>query len=146
MKRSAAVTVLAMAVTLTACYHAIIDTGLTPSPTETIEQPWANSFVYGLVPPNPIDAMDECTSGVAKVETKHSFLNGLVGALTLGIYTPMTIIVTCSASGEGSSADAAPVIETDANASAEVKRDALRDAARLSAQIDGPVLIKLTTQ
>ena len=33
------------------------------------------------------------------METQQSFLNGLVGILTLGIYTPMEIKVTCAASG-----------------------------------------------
>jgi hypothetical protein len=33
---------------------------------------------------------------LSKVETEHSFLNGLVGALTLGIYTPMHLTVTCA--------------------------------------------------
>jgi hypothetical protein len=34
---------------------------------------------------------------LSKVETEHSFLNGLVGALTLGIYTPMHLTATCAA-------------------------------------------------
>jgi hypothetical protein len=39
------------------------------------------------------------TGGVAKVETEHSFLNGLVAFFTIQIYTPMHITATCSASG-----------------------------------------------
>jgi hypothetical protein len=35
---------------------------------------------------------------VARVETQLSFANQLVGLLTLGIYTPMDIRVTCAAS------------------------------------------------
>jgi len=77
------------------CYHATIETGATPA-AETIEQPWASSFVYGLVPPSTVSTAAKCTSGVAKVETQHSFLNGLVAVLTFGIYTPMSIKVTCA--------------------------------------------------
>jgi hypothetical protein len=33
------------------CYHATIETGLTPSAT-TIRKPWAHGFIYGLVPPD----------------------------------------------------------------------------------------------
>jgi hypothetical protein len=44
---------------------------------------------------------------VAKVETRHSFLNQLVGILTLGIYTPMHIKVTCAAGGSASGGQAA---------------------------------------
>jgi hypothetical protein len=78
-----------------ACYHATIETGL-PMGTETIHQPWASSFIYGLVPPNTVSTASKCPKGVAKVETQHSFLNSLVGGLTFGIYTPMEITVTCA--------------------------------------------------
>lgn len=48
------------------------------------------------MPPATVEAMAECGSaGVARVDTQHSFLNGLVGGLTFGIFTPMTITVTC---------------------------------------------------
>ena len=61
---------------------------------QVIDIPWAHSWVYGLVPPAPVNASSQCTNGVAKVETEMSFLNGLVG-LTWGIYTPIHIKVTC---------------------------------------------------
>jgi hypothetical protein len=78
------------------CYHATIDTGLTPS-GQTIDKPWANSFVYGLVPPPVVETTAKCANGVARVETQQTFLNGLVNALTGGIYTPMRITVQCAA-------------------------------------------------
>lgn len=87
--------IAAAAVMLTGCYHATIDTGRAPS-TEQIVQPWASSFIYGLVPPPVVETSQRCRNGVAKVETQHSFLNSLVGSLTFGIYTPMTIVVTCA--------------------------------------------------
>jgi hypothetical protein len=46
--------------------------------------------------------MQGCPAGVARVETRQSFANGLVGMITFGIYTPMEIIVTC-ADGPGAS-------------------------------------------
>ncbi len=76
--------------------------GVTPS-TETIHEPWANSWIYGLVPPSSVETASKCTSGVAKVETQRTFLNGLVGILTLGIYTPMEIKVTCAMGGSADS-------------------------------------------
>ena len=85
-------------VLLAGCYHAVVNTGLAPSPT-VIEKPWASGWVYGLVPPNPLSTMQQCPGGVAKVETQHSFVNMLVQGLTLGIYTPMTIKVTCAQGG-----------------------------------------------
>ncbi len=94
MHRTRTATV-ALALILAGCYHATIETGSTPS-TVTVEDKWADSWIYGLVPPDTINPMQRCTSGIARVETKLSFLNQLVGALTLGIYTPMSIQVTCA--------------------------------------------------
>lgn len=89
-----------VALLLSGCYHATVETGLTPS-TLTLEQRWANSWIYGLVPPETINTSARCPNGVARVETQLSFLNQLVGVLTLGIYTPMDVRVTCA---QGSSA------------------------------------------
>jgi hypothetical protein len=88
------------ALLLSGCYHATVETGLTPS-TVTLEQRWAKSWIYGLVPPETINTSARCTNGVARVETQLSFLNQLVGFLTLGIFTPMDVRVTCA---QGSSA------------------------------------------
>lgn len=78
------------------CYHATVETAATPSPV-MIEQGFASSWVYGLVPPSTVETAAKCPNGPAKIETQISFVNGLVGALTLGIYTPMSIKVTCAA-------------------------------------------------
>lgn len=77
------------------CYHVTVITG-TPGGTQTIDKQWQNSFVIGLVPPAEIDAKDKCAQGVSQVDTERSFLNGLVGAITYNIYTPMHVKVTCS--------------------------------------------------
>ncbi|HEY9514039.1 MAG TPA: Bor family protein, partial [Gemmatimonadaceae bacterium] len=92
----------------TACYHATIVTGR-PASSDSISIPWANSFVYGLVPPPLVDAAAKCPNGVARVETQHSFLNGLVQFITLGIYTPIQIDVTCAATGPVKTSDASTV-------------------------------------
>jgi len=86
------------------CYHASIESGMKPG-SDKIEKDWAAGWAWGLVGPEPIQAKSTCTSGVSKVETEHSFLNSLVGILTLGIYTPMHLTVTC---GGGSHADVPP--------------------------------------
>jgi hypothetical protein len=61
-----------------------------------IESKWASSWIYGLVPPSAVETMDQCPDGVAQVDTQLSFLNQLVNGLTLGIYTPMEMVVTCA--------------------------------------------------
>lgn len=101
MKYSKSILILASLFIFTSCYHTQVTTDKEPS-SKIVEDAWADSFVYGLVPPNVVETADECPNGLSKVETKISFLNGLVGALTFSIYTPMTIKVTCAA-GPGAS-------------------------------------------
>src|SRR5215510_6694452 len=85
-----------LALCFAGCYHASVETGRPPG-SQHIEKGWAASYLGGAVSPSTVDARSGCTSGVSKVETKHSFLNMLVGGLTLSIYTPMSIEVTCAA-------------------------------------------------
>lgn len=80
---------------LTGCYHVTVQTSAPPSPT-VVDIPWQHSFIFGLVPPKELNVKDQCPRGVSKVETEHSFLNGLVAALW-GIYTPIHVRVTCAA-------------------------------------------------
>ena len=82
-------------VALSACYRVTVNTGAPPAAT-VIDKPWQLSFVYGLVPPPAIDAKQTCPQGVASVVTERSFLNGLVGAITYSLFTPMHTTVTCA--------------------------------------------------
>lgn len=103
MKHIRIISALLLVTLISGCYNAVVMTDKTPS-NVVIDQPWAMGFIYGLVPPSPIDASETCSDGVAKVETKISFLNGLVSVLTFSIVTPMHITVTCAE--PGSTADA----------------------------------------
>lgn len=97
MRTIAAIACAALLVSTAACYHVTVETELAPS-TTVIEKPWASSFIDGLVPPSTIETQAKCGSrGVSKVESQLSFLNLVVGAVTLGIFTPMDIKVTCAA-------------------------------------------------
>ena len=131
--RRAAAVVAAFA--LTGCYHAVIQTGR-PESSDVISIKWANSFVYGLVPPPVLETASRCTNGVAKVETQHSFLNGLVGIITFGIYTPIQLDVTCAARG---TASAAPVIKVEQGRTAE---QALSEAITIAAEQNTPVYVQ----
>jgi hypothetical protein len=107
-------------VALTACYHATVETGATPSPI-VIDKEFASSWIYGLVPPSTISIAEKCPHGVAKVETQHTFVNQLVGFITLGIYTPMQIRVTCAAAGSASDDAAAQHVVAGASSSASLE-------------------------
>jgi hypothetical protein len=133
-------TLLAAVVALSGCYHATIETGLPPG-TQTLEQPWASSWVYGLVPPETVEAASRCPNGVARVETRQSFVNGLVALLTIGIYTPMEIMVTCAGpDSPDQSAQDRVSIETDANM--EERQQAFQDAAARADKADAAVFVQ----
>jgi len=133
-------TALGSAVVLSACYHATIETGLTPS-TETIYKPWASGWVYGLVPPATVSTASQCKSGVARVETVHSFLNQLVGFLTLGIYTPMEIKVTCAAGKAALNSDGDRVFGLRNDASDGSFQSVFTDAATAAVSNNEPVYV-----
>jgi hypothetical protein len=77
------------------CYHATFETGA-PASAETINKSFASGWIYGLVPPSTVSTSSQCQNGPAKVETQLSFVNQVVSILTLGIYTPMQLTVTCA--------------------------------------------------
>ena len=122
---------------VTGCYHATVETGLPPS-NRKLEKHWASSWIAGLVPPSTVETAERCPNGVAKVETKLSFLNQVVAAVTLGIYTPMYIEVTCA---EGGIADAEPDLSVETDATAEEKHRVLQQAAGLAAAEGRPVVV-----
>lgn len=107
MRRPASVLLVGM-VALLGCYHATIDTGVAPS-EKVIEKRWASGWILGLVPPSTTATAEQCPAGVARVETKQSFLNGLVNIVTMSIYTPMAIRVTCAEGVAPAAATAAMV-------------------------------------
>lgn len=125
---------------LTGCYHTRIETGLAPG-TQVIDQEWAPSFVYGLVPPPTVEAGEECPNGVAIVETEISFLNGLVSALTFSIFTPMHIKVTCAA-GTSALSDDTESIQVSSGATTEEVVEAFGRAADRAVVTQESVLVR----
>ncbi len=140
MSRALKLLPAALLVALPACYHATIETGLPPSP-KVIDKSFASGWIYGLVPPSPVKAMSECPNGVSKVETQLSFVNQLVNFLTLGIYTPMSIKVTCASSGR-SAVPGTPEIKVGDGATSEEVIDAFSRAADLAVESHGPVYVR----
>jgi hypothetical protein len=137
MRRSLSLVTAAATFLLAGCYHAVLDTGRAPS-NVVIRKPWVNSFVYGLVAPPVMQAAQECAGGVAKVETQHSLLNGLVAGVTWGIHTPMSVAVTCaSASAVLPGAPALHVGAEAAGAAATFDR-----AIELAGRTSAPVYIR----
>jgi hypothetical protein len=138
----ASVAALALLV-LPACYHAIVETGR-PAGSTVVMKPWVATWVYGIVPAKEISVAAECPSGIAKVETQQTFVNGLVGLVTLGIYTPQTATITCAASGRSSlgptRASLPLVASRDTSIAARIA--VVQMAAELSARSRAAVLVR----
>jgi len=130
MKRIAFVLILPLF--MTGCYHAQVTTGMDTS-NEVYKKAWAHSFIGGLVPPSVVNAEQHCTNGVARVETKLSFLNMVAQAVTLSLYSPMSITVTC-ASASAANIDTDNTIEVAKNSPEEVVIDSFSKAIELSSK------------
>ena len=112
IKRFLGCTALCAVLTSTAgCYHATVVTGAAPG-SQTIDKPWATSLLSGLVPPEQVHTGTQCPTGVARVETRISFLNLVASSLTFGIYTPMHIKVTCAAGEENEEESRLPLVNS----------------------------------
>jgi len=122
------------------CYHAVVDTGR-PADTKVVDKPWVSTFVFGLVPAQVINVAAECPRGIAKVETQQTFVNGLVGVVTLGIYTPQSARITCAAARTAAAADTSPMV-TAADSSLDARRAAVNAAAEQAAATQSAVLVR----
>ena len=138
MTRSGAKWACMAALVLTACYHQVVDTGL-PAGSTKIDKPWTATWIFGLVPATPIDFRTQCPNGVAMVDTQMTFLNGLVGVLTFGIFTPLSVSVTCSGSGSALG-PSAPAVRVDAS-NPDGYAAAMEDAVRISRDTGHPVAL-----
>lgn len=139
MKKLAVVAILLASVTLSGCYHAIVETGRAPSGQE-IKEAWAPGWLWGLIGPPTVETAERCPAGVARVETRHSFLNQIVSGLTFGLFTPMQIDVQCAAA-TGMIPDSGAALALADDADDDTIRAALAEAAALSARTRAPVWV-----
>ena len=59
---------------------------------------WSDFFILGLVGSEHFDVRDFCgPESIAEVRTGGNFATGLVSAVTIGIYTPRKVYITCAA-------------------------------------------------
>lgn len=131
---------VALAATTMGCFHQTVQTGRTAG-TTVIDKPFVNTWVFGLVAAPDIDVTKECPNGVAIVETEQSFVNGLVAALTLGIYTPQHAKITCAAS-RSAALPSAPEMRLPAGASAAERTQLMEQAIETAIEQDTPVVVR----
>jgi hypothetical protein len=97
MRTTAGRALLLCALALGGCYKATFIRDPDVVRGEEHDQ-WTSFFVFGLVGEQSLDVHQFCPDGrVAEVQTGGNFLTGLVSVVTIGIYTPRKVYVTCAA-------------------------------------------------
>lgn len=113
--------------------------------SETVVQDkWAPAYLYGLVAAE-MDVSAECTNGIAVAEREMSFLNMLVSTLTLGIYSPQTITVTCADGMRSASASGSGSFHLSPDAPPAQRQEVLRQAAAEAIRTQRPVYVSFTS-
>ncbi len=72
----------------------IVGKGATPR-DQMVYGRWHLHFFYGLIGNRNVRVEDYCPSGNALVQEHITFVNGLIGNLTSGIFTPSTVVIFC---------------------------------------------------
>lgn len=95
MKKLIMIAVIAAAVSGCAQQTFSVNKGLTSLPQEVITHDF---FVSGIGQSKQIDAAQICgrADKVVRTEVQQTFVNGLLGVLTFGIYTPREARIYCS--------------------------------------------------
>ena len=94
MKKLLLITLSAILVTGCATQSFTLNNNNAATPDQNTMQTF---FISGLGQEQEINAASVCGGAdkVAKVEAKHEFVDGLLGFITLGIYTPRHAKVYC---------------------------------------------------
>ncbi len=96
MLRRSALTLALTTFLLTGCFHQVVNTGVAPAAGNATITKTASLYFFGLVGAE-VDTVADCPTGAAVIETQQTFVNGLLALVTLGIYTPQTVTITCAA-------------------------------------------------
>jgi hypothetical protein len=125
------------------CYEHTFTVGAGAPAGPMVYDRWEHFWLAGLIGHTKMEVDEICPSGDATIETKQTFLNGLVSGLTSGIFTPLTLQIRCRGGNRGrvllSEEDVAQIVrsrefleevETTAPERLEEVRDALEDVDR----------------
>jgi hypothetical protein len=94
MKWKGTAATLAAALLATGCYTTRFQSNLAPGGAKFEEK--GNFFLWGLVGEKEVDLKKMCPAGPARWQNQQTFVDGLIGTVTLGIYIPRTITVECT--------------------------------------------------
>lgn len=100
MKRYAMLLIISVAATiLPGCHTMRFE--ISNAPHERVVYERKSFFFWGLVPTKRIDAAARCPGGVAAIRERTTFTDGLLEALTLGIWEPRSSWYYCLADRDG---------------------------------------------
>ena len=89
------------------CYRHTYTLGAGAPAGPLVYDRWQHHWLWGLINPDRQLALKAvCASGDATIDTEMSFLNGLVNALTWGIYSPTTVKIRCAGASANLELDA----------------------------------------
>ena len=83
-----------LSASLSGCYNLKYYDSTVPGPGQS-HKVWVHSFVAGLVTAGELDFAAECPKGVYKMQSNHSPVVVLLTVVTVGIYSPVNIVLTC---------------------------------------------------
>ena len=88
-----------MVAALSGCYrHTFRNASGNPQSRPAVTK-WQSHFLWGLASGDDINLNEACPQGVWEVYNSIGLLQAVVGSLTLGIYTPSYVEVTCKEAG-----------------------------------------------
>lgn len=85
---------LSLGLLLTGCYTISYKGDRAGAGAEKSE--WNNYFLWGLVGEANVDLQQVCPGGVSSWKSQQTFVQGLIGIVTLGIYIPRSVIAQCA--------------------------------------------------
>lgn len=122
-----------MALGLSGCFHHKYTDGSARAGGVPDYDQWRHHLIGGLVTLDEnMDLRAICPSGVAYIHDRQTFLNGLVGAITFGIYTPTQVTIYCKsgrAAAEGQGEEIAMLIDAEFVAALEGANPEVREWA-----------------
>ncbi|MCU0692597.1 MAG: Bor family protein [Polyangiaceae bacterium] len=102
-----------------------------------LHEEWTDFYIFGLVGSEEFDVHEFCGEApVAQVRTGGNFGTAIVGAITLGIYSPRKVYVWCQAS------EGAP----PAHANIEIDADVSGRPMHVTRHADGRTLVGRVAQ
>ena len=87
---------IGLVVVAAGCFEHTYTVGAGAPAGPVVYDEWRNYWLGGLIGEHTHELREICPSGNATIHDEQTFLNGLAGVLTSGIYTPTTVTIRCS--------------------------------------------------